>query len=161
MTHRETAMCRGRHRINNDLQKPQNITDKKTNTSVSCMRHHVCSESLYTAAVFCNPVGHSQCIPHWEIAHHRSDRASPWGHSVRLPSCHNSEISTPPLNLPLFSSHLAGKCEYVHVHEFQQQVDYRTLIADQSVKSIFKQNARNQMDPGSKTERMKLFLGLT
>lgn len=32
---RETAMCRGRRRTNNDLQKPHDITDTKTNSSVS------------------------------------------------------------------------------------------------------------------------------
>lgn len=91
-----TTMCRVRQRINNDLLKSYN------KHQCVCLRHHVCSTSLYTAAVFCNPVGLSQSIPHREMAHQRSNHASPRRHWVRLPSCRNSEIST-PLNLQLLS----------------------------------------------------------
>ena len=61
------AMCRGRQWINNDLGKQHYITDKKTNTSVSVWDITSAARALYTAAVFCNPVGQSQCIPHREM----------------------------------------------------------------------------------------------
>lgn len=137
-----------RQRINNDHQKSHNITDKTTKHQCACLRHHVCSTSLCTAAVFCNPMGQSQSIPHREMAHQRPDHASPRRHWVRLPSCCNSEIST-PLNLPLFPSHPSHSSSLVcaayskwksHLACCQTGVEYDTAGAYQhaSVYAQFK-----------------------
>lgn len=71
----------GRRRTNNDVPKATRHKQWGKQTAVclfeTSRRQRL---GLDTAAVFCAPVGPSQCIPHDETAHHGSGQTSPRRH---------------------------------------------------------------------------------